>query len=138
MNEVSAFPDRRDVLFDVRDDGRFLRYRWHPELAVGVVSLWRGDRCSGTFKIAREDVPKLIQALVGSLAAETPIPAMSAPLDVRTAWSDVSSDSGKIVRLRQRRYRSVVSGAGSTIRAGCPRSGQVARPRERGRYESAR
>jgi hypothetical protein len=80
MNEVSAFPGRGDVLFDVRDDGRCLRYRWHPDQAVGVVSLWRGERCSGTFQIAREDLPKLIEALVRSLATETTIPAMSAPL----------------------------------------------------------
>jgi hypothetical protein len=79
MGEVSAFPDRGDVLFDVRDNGRFLRYRWHPELAVGVFSLWRDDRCSGTFQIAREDLPKLIHAIVASLAAETAIPAMGAP-----------------------------------------------------------
>ena len=71
MTEVSAFPDRGDVVFDVRDDGRFLRYRWHPERGVGVVSLWRGERCSGTFQIAREDLPKLIEALVGSVAAAT-------------------------------------------------------------------
>jgi hypothetical protein len=79
MAEVSAFPDRGGVVFDVRDDGRFLRYRWHPERGVGVVSLWRGDRCSGTFQIAREDLPKLIQALVGSLAAE---PTESPQLDL--------------------------------------------------------
>lgn len=79
MTEVSAFPDRGDVVFDVRDDGRFLRYRWHPERGVGVVSLWRGDRCSGTFQIAREDLPKLIHALIGSLAAAS---AASAQLDL--------------------------------------------------------
>lgn len=79
MTEVAPFPDRGGVLFDVRDDGRFLRYRWHPERAVGVVSLWRGDRCSGTFQIARDDLPKLIQSLVGSLGAETNVPAIPGP-----------------------------------------------------------
>ena len=79
MTEVSAFPDRGEVVFDVRDDGRFLRYRWHPERGVGAVSLWRGDRCSGTFQIAREDLPKLIQALVESAAAAT---TASAQLDL--------------------------------------------------------
>jgi len=82
MSEVTAFPDRGDVLFDVRDDGQVLRYRWHPERCVGVVSLWKGDHCSGTFQIAREDLPKLIQALVGSLAAQATTSAMGAQPDL--------------------------------------------------------
>lgn len=85
MMEVSALPDLGAVVFDVRDDGRYLRYRWHPERATGVLSLWRGDRCVGTFQIAREDLPKLVQALVQSLASETNVKAASTPLDLSDA-----------------------------------------------------
>lgn len=82
MTEVSAFPGSGEVLPDVRDNGRFLRYHWHPELGVGVVSLWRGDRCSGSFQIAREDLPRLIHALVGPLAAGTAAAAPGTPLNL--------------------------------------------------------
>jgi hypothetical protein len=82
MTQVSALPGRGDVFRDVRDHGRFLRYAWHSELAVGVVSLWIGDQCRGTFQIARDDLPDLIQALVGSLATGSTASMNSAPSDL--------------------------------------------------------
>lgn len=71
MTEVPPLPDRGSVLFDVRQDGHSLRYRWHPELGIAVLSVWRDARCVGTFQLARDDMPALICALVDSLDGAT-------------------------------------------------------------------
>ncbi len=41
---------------------------WHHEGEVAVLSLWREGSCAATFRLAKDDVPALIQALAGGLA----------------------------------------------------------------------
>ncbi|MDQ4086307.1 MAG: hypothetical protein M3165_10865 [Actinomycetota bacterium] len=68
MARIVALPTRGDVFVDARGEGRALRVSWHHEDSVAVLSLWRDDTCVGTFRVAAEDVPALVQALVGGLA----------------------------------------------------------------------
>lgn len=68
MAEVLALPARGDVLFDARGDGRALRVSWHHENEVVVLSLWRRGTCAGTFRLATDDVPALVNALMIGLA----------------------------------------------------------------------
>ena len=70
MEEVSPLPRSGDVFFDPRDEGRFLRLSYHPELGVYVVSLWRDDVCLGTHRLSVQDVPRLLHALTTPLAAD--------------------------------------------------------------------
>jgi hypothetical protein len=70
--EVVAFPRRGEVFIDPRGDARALRVAWHSEADVVVLSLWHGDRCTGTFRLATADVPHLVQVLVEGLAAGAP------------------------------------------------------------------
>jgi hypothetical protein len=67
MASLSPLPTSGEVLLDPRGGGRSLRVSWHPEADVVVLSLWRGPLCTGTFRLAREEVPVLIEALAGSL-----------------------------------------------------------------------
>ena len=48
--------------------GRALRVSWHAEADVTVLSLWQGGTCTGTFRLAVEDIPDLIEALRDGLA----------------------------------------------------------------------
>ena len=41
-----------------------MRVSWHEEADLVVVSLWRENVCSGTFRLPAEDVPDLIDTLV--------------------------------------------------------------------------
>jgi hypothetical protein len=34
-----------------------------------VLSLWQSDRCTGTFRLAVDEVPRLVQALVDGLGS---------------------------------------------------------------------
>jgi hypothetical protein len=40
-----------------------MRVSWHAESDVVVLSLWRDNLCVGTFRLAVEEVPDLIDVL---------------------------------------------------------------------------
>ena len=68
MNQVVPFPTSGDVIGDPRGADRALRVSWHPEDGFVVLSIWRDDRCVSSARVATEDVPGLVQALVNGLA----------------------------------------------------------------------
>jgi hypothetical protein len=76
--EVVAFPARGEVFVDHRGDARAMRLAWHIEVDVVVLSLWQADRCSGTFRLAIDDVPRFVAALVEGLGAAATLPAAQA------------------------------------------------------------
>lgn len=51
------------IFLDPRGDGRALRVSWHQEADVVVLSLWRDNVCSATFRLAIDEVPDLIALL---------------------------------------------------------------------------
>ena len=59
----------RGVFLDARGGDRALRVSWHHEADVVVLSLWRGNVCSGSFRLAVDEVPDLIDALRDGLDA---------------------------------------------------------------------
>ncbi len=75
MESVSPLPAKGTVFFDPRDEGRFLRVSYHEDLGVFVLSLWRDDTCLGTFRLATEEAPRLIHAMVTALVGEDPTAA---------------------------------------------------------------
>jgi hypothetical protein len=68
MARIVALPTRGEVFVDARGGARAMRVSWHHDDGVVVLSLWRDDTCVGTFRVATEDVPALVGALVGGLA----------------------------------------------------------------------
>jgi class 3 adenylate cyclase len=53
---------------DIR--GRALRVTPPPEHGRVVLSIWDGDRCAATVRLAPEDVPELVRALADCLVDE--------------------------------------------------------------------
>jgi hypothetical protein len=68
--ELLALPASGEVFLDARASDRALRMSWHSADGVVVLSLWRADRCSGTFRLPLAEVPGLVNALVSGLARE--------------------------------------------------------------------
>jgi hypothetical protein len=64
---VTPLPAAGEVFLDTRGAGRALRVSWHhlgpAEGDLVVLSLWSGGTCTGTFRLAVEDVPDLVDAL---------------------------------------------------------------------------
>ena len=51
-----------EFFLDTRGDARSLRVRWHHDDGLVLLSLWRGAECTGTFRLAIDEVPVLIEA----------------------------------------------------------------------------
>lgn len=64
-----VLPRTGEVYLDARASDRALRVTWHSEAGLVVLSLWRGNVCSGSFRLAIEEVPDLIDVLRAGLDA---------------------------------------------------------------------
>ncbi len=62
-------PAGGEIFLDGRGSHRTLRLSWHGEDGLVVLSLWRGGLCTGTFRLAIEEVPALIDVLRRGLDA---------------------------------------------------------------------
>jgi hypothetical protein len=69
---VAPLPACGDVFLDACAPEKGMRVTWHQEVGLVVVSLWRGNTCPSTMRLAPQDVPRLISALAGGLAAAYP------------------------------------------------------------------
>jgi hypothetical protein len=65
---------------DKRSPARRLAVSSHPELGVVVLSLWKGDRCTGTFRLPVADAAELVAALTeGMVEGPPPEPFSPSP-----------------------------------------------------------
>jgi hypothetical protein len=62
-------PAGGEIFLDDRGGHRALRLSWHHDDGLVVLSLWRAGLCTGTFRLAVEDVPALIDVLRRGLTA---------------------------------------------------------------------
>jgi hypothetical protein len=65
---ATHLPSTGEVFLDARGGARALRVSWHTEAGVVVLSLWRDGTCAGTFRLAIDEVPDLIDLLREGLA----------------------------------------------------------------------
>jgi len=70
MTAVSPLPDGVEHFLDTRGGARALRVSWHHEADVVVLSMWRGQECVSSFRLAIEEVPELIAVLREGLDRE--------------------------------------------------------------------
>jgi hypothetical protein len=63
MSATRPLPAVGSIFLDDRGDDRALRVSWHPEADLMVLSLWRDNVCTATFRLAFEEVPRLIELL---------------------------------------------------------------------------
>jgi hypothetical protein len=64
VQSVTPLPAHGEVIAGRDIAGRMLRISHHAELDRVVLSIWDGGRCVGTVRLATEDVPDLVNALV--------------------------------------------------------------------------
>ncbi len=67
MHSASPLPSTGEVFLDARGDGRALRVTRHTQSGLVVLSLWRDGSCVGTFRLPVEEVPDLVEVLLGGL-----------------------------------------------------------------------
>jgi len=69
MPAARPLPQSGSIFIDPRGSERALRVSWHHEAGLVVLSLWRDNVCSGSFRLAVDDVPEMIDALRAGLDA---------------------------------------------------------------------
>jgi hypothetical protein len=70
MTAVPPLPEGVEYFLDTRGDARALRVSWHHEADVVVLSMWRGQECVSSFRLAIDEVPELIAVLREGLDRE--------------------------------------------------------------------
>ena len=63
MLPARPLPETGSVFLDARGGTRAMRVSWHPEAGLVVLSLWRENVCAGSFRLALDDVPEMIETL---------------------------------------------------------------------------
>lgn len=64
---MRPFPQAGSIFLDARGGDRALRVSWHEEAGIVVLSLWRDNLCAGSFRLAIDEVPGLIEMLRAGL-----------------------------------------------------------------------
>lgn len=67
MPDARPLPESGSIYLDARGGDRALRVSWHHESGLVVLSLWRDNVCSGSFRLAVDEVPDLIALLRSGL-----------------------------------------------------------------------
>jgi hypothetical protein len=67
MATARPLPETGSIFLDARGGDRALRVSWHHEAGLVVLSLWRDNVCSGSFRLAVDEVPDLIDMLRSGL-----------------------------------------------------------------------
>ena len=67
MDTARPLPEAGSIFLDARGGDRALRVSWHPEAGLVVLSLWRDNVCAGSFRLAVDEVPELIDLLRAGL-----------------------------------------------------------------------
>jgi hypothetical protein len=67
MATARPLPATGEIFLDSRGDERALRVSWHYDTDLVVLSLWRDNVCTGSFRLGVEEVPQLIELLRSGL-----------------------------------------------------------------------
>lgn len=67
MPAVRPLPELGSIYLDARGAERAMRVTWHHEAGLVVLSLWRENVCAGSFRLAIDEVPGLIELLRAGL-----------------------------------------------------------------------
>jgi hypothetical protein len=67
MATARPLPATGEIFLDARGTERALRVSWHYDTDLVVLSLWRDNVCTGSFRLGVEEVPQLIELLRSGL-----------------------------------------------------------------------
>jgi len=67
MVTARPLPATGEIFLDARGDDRALRISWHYDTDLVVLSLWRENVCTGSFRLTIDEVPELIAMLRAGL-----------------------------------------------------------------------
>jgi hypothetical protein len=84
-SDAAPLPRLGEVFFDVRGNSRSMRLSWYADTGVAVFSIWQGGMCTGTFRLAIGDLPRMVETLQRGPGEQSP---GVEPADSTQAFSD--------------------------------------------------
>ncbi len=96
MPTARPLPETGSIFLDARGGDRALRVSWHHESGLVVLSLWRDNVCAGSFRLAVDEVPDLIDT-----AARRPRPGYDVAPTPSAAGPDAADPAGQRRRTRR-------------------------------------
>jgi len=78
-SDAAPLPRLGEVFFDVRGSSRSMRLSWYADTGVAVFSIWQGGMCTGTFRLAIGDLPRMVETLQRGPGGQPPGPDPAAP-----------------------------------------------------------
>ncbi|WP_244930774.1 hypothetical protein [Nocardioides sp. W7] len=94
MAAARPLPHLGSIFLDARGADRALRVSWHHESGLVVLSLWRENVCAGSFRLAVDEVPDLIDMLRTGLDV-----AYDAALGDRSDTGPVAHDTAPVYEI---------------------------------------
>ncbi len=104
-SDAAPLPRLGEVFFDVRGNSRSMRLSWYSDTGVAVLSIWQGGMCTGTFRLAIADLPRMVETLqrgperqahgggaTGQAFAAAPVAAPPEPADYGAATAAYPPD----------------------------------------------
>ncbi len=71
-SDAAPLPRLGEVFFDVRGHSRSMRLSWYADTGVAVFSIWQGGKCTGTFRLPIDDLPRMVEILQRGPESRTP------------------------------------------------------------------
>jgi hypothetical protein len=93
-SDAAPLPRLGEVFFDVRGNSRSMRLSWYADTGVAVLSIWQGGMCTGTFRLAIADLPRMVEMLQRGPGGQRPdweggLPGQAPPGDGRQTLAHV-------------------------------------------------
>ena len=88
-SDAAPLPRLGEVFFDVRGSSRSMRLSWYADTGVAVLSIWQGGMCTGTFRLAIDDLPRMVETLQRGPDGQRARP----PAPARPGLGDVPADA---------------------------------------------
>jgi hypothetical protein len=108
-SDAAPLPRLGEVFFDVRGSSRSMRLSWYADTGVAVFSIWQGGMCTGTFRLAIADLPRMIDTLQRGPAGQDPgvpgEPFGDVPMDADAGMQDLERLPGDEFGEYQEDYR---------------------------------
>lgn len=104
-SDAAPLPRLGEVFFDVRGDSRTMRLSWYADTGVAVFSIWQGERCTATFRLPIEDLPRMVEILRRGPQQRRPVPGGAAlPRDRGRAEDEFDEGAERAVYQAGPRY----------------------------------
>ena len=99
-SDAAPLPRLGEVFFDVRGNSRSMRLSWYADTGVAVLSIWQGGMCTGTFRLAIADLPRMVETLQHGPGGQRPQWDSEAPGQAFAQVPRVATATGQVQAMQ--------------------------------------